>query len=284
MKYAEIVELVREILAQYSFKPTIRQVYYRLVSPPYQVIENKSSVYKYYDAQMVRARERGDLPMDTFSDSSRRSLGGDYGYQSPEEFKKALADAARPEKYTRPMWDAQPRVVEVWVEKDALAVLLNAVAEQYRVPVYAGRGYDPLTLLNMAVKRFSKKGGIILDFRDHDPSGQDMAKDIEKRLTRYGGHFEHRPVALTPDQVAAFALAANPTKKADPRAKAYIARYGDQCWELDALPPDELNRLTEEAIRNEIDWDLWLDEEKRIAEDRQVLEEPLGKAREALGE
>jgi len=282
MEYARIIELVREVLGQYSFSPTIRQVYYRLVSPPYQVIENKTSVYKYYDAQMVRARERGDIPKDAFSDTSRQSLGGDYGYRSTEEFLEALREAAQPENYTRPMWDTQSAVVEVWVEKDALAVLLNAVASEYRVPVFASRGYSPFTLLDKAVNRFVEKGGVILDFRDHDPSGLDMCRDVQERLTRYGGRFRYEPVALSYDQVQSFGLAPNPTKRADPRAAAYITQYGDECWELDALPPDELNRLVEEAIHHEIDWGQWHAEEERIAEDREVLEEPLRNAREAL--
>lgn len=282
MEYARMVELVGEVLGQYSFSPTIRQVYYRLVSPPYQVIENKTSVYKYFDAQMVRARERRHLPRDAFSDTSRQTLGGDYGYLSPEEFQEALREAAQPEKYTRPMWDTQLAVVEAWIEKDALAVLLNMVAREYRVPVFASRGYSPFTLLDKAVDRFVEKGGVILDFRDHDPSGQDMCRDVQERLTRYGGRFRYVPVALTYDQVKAFDLAPNPTKRADPRAAAYIAQFGDECWELDALPPDELNRLLEEAIHREIDWGRWAETEDRITMERDILEEPLRKAREAL--
>jgi len=282
MEYARMVELVREVLGQYSFSPTIRQVYYRLVSPPYQVIENKTSVYKYFDAQMVRARERRELPKNAFSDTSRQTLGGDYGYRSPEEFMEALREEAQPENYTRPMWGTQPAVVEAWIEKDALAVLLNMVAREYRVPVFASRGYSPFTLLDKAVDRFVEKGGVILDFRDHDPSGQDMCRDVQERLTRYGGRFRYVPVALTHDQVTAFDLAPNPTKRADPRAAAYIAQFGDECWELDALPPDELNRLLEEAIHREIDWDLWNVELAKIRDDRESLEEPLRKAREAL--
>lgn len=282
MKYEDLIPVCREILAQYSFNPTIRQVYYRCVSPPYQVIPNTTSSYKLFDRQMVRARERGDLPRDAFGDSSRQTLGGDHGYHSPEEFLEALREAARPENYTRPMWDTQPSVVEVWVEKDALAVLLNMVAEDYRVPVFASRGYSPFTLLDKAVDRFQEKGGVILDFRDHDPSGLDMCRDVQERLTRYGGRFRYVPVALSYAQVQSFNLAPNPTKRADPRTKDYWAQYGDECWELDALPPDELNRLVDEAIRGEIDWEQWAETEDRITMDRDILEKPLRKAREAL--
>jgi hypothetical protein len=40
---------------------------------------------------------------------------------------------------------------------------------------------------------------------------------------------------------------------------AYRRKYGDQCWELDALPPEELARLTRETIEEHIDWPQWGD-------------------------
>jgi hypothetical protein len=39
----------------------------------------------------------------------------------------------------------------------------------------------------------------------------------------------------------------------DSRAKAYIEKYGTESWELDALPPKELNRLVEQAIARNVD-------------------------------
>jgi hypothetical protein len=50
------------------------------------------------------------------------------------------------------------------------------------------------------------------------------------------------------DQVEAFQPPPNPAKESDKRFDAYRREYGDQCWELDALPPKELARLTREAI------------------------------------
>ncbi len=46
---------------------------------------------------------------------------------------------------------------------------------------------------------------IILDFRDHDPSGLQMTEDLEKRLVKYGdGHdIKVSRIALTIDQVKA---------------------------------------------------------------------------------
>ncbi len=39
----------------------------------------------------------------------------------------------------------------------------------------------------------------------------------------------------------------------DPRAGAYIAEHGDQSWEVDALPPNELARIIRAAFSEVID-------------------------------
>jgi hypothetical protein len=49
-------------------------------------------------------------------------------------------------------------------------------------------------------------------------------------------------VALNMDQVGVFNPPPNFAKESDKRFEAYRRRYGDQSWELDALPPEELSR------------------------------------------
>jgi len=55
-------------------------------------------------------------------------------------------------------------------------------------------------------------------------------------------------IALTYGQVQKYNLLLNPTKKADPRAREYMSKYGDGCWELDALEPREFQRIKREAV------------------------------------
>jgi hypothetical protein len=69
--------------------------------------------------------------------------------------------------------------------------------------------------------------------------------------------FELKRIALTYEQVQAYRLLPNPTKKADPRARNYIARYGDECWELDALEPRTLQDIVREAVEAEVDKSTW---------------------------
>ena len=57
----------------------------------------------------------------------------------------------------------------------------------------------------------------------------------------------------------------NPAKEADSRADGYIASFGAECWELDALEPAVLSRIITGAIENRIDLDLY--NERLEAED-----------------
>jgi len=94
---------------------------------------------------------------------------------------------------------------------------------------------------------------VILYAGDHDPSGSDMSRDIQQRLDAFGADFIFQRVALNLEQVHAHHLPPNRIKESDSRSQKYQRRFGEGCWELDALPPSELNRIIEGAIFEHID-------------------------------
>ena len=122
-----------------------------------------------------------------------------------------------------------------------------------------------------------RKKLVVLYLGDHDPSGLDMVRDIEERIaefiigneTSYKRWLEDKlngdsdafaqipliveQVALTTEQVGQYNPPPNPAKITDPRAKDYIKNFGDKSWELDALKPDVLVNLTEQAILKYLD-------------------------------
>jgi len=77
MKYEEVVRASNDIMEQYNIRLTVRQIYYRLVSPPYQLFDNTANSYKQFDSMLTRARERGDIPWRGIEDRSRRIEGGE---------------------------------------------------------------------------------------------------------------------------------------------------------------------------------------------------------------
>jgi hypothetical protein len=277
LKYRDLVNTVRQVIAEYpGLRLTIRQIYYRLVSPPYQIFANTPRNYKNLVAMLTKARERDDIDWRSIEDRRRGTIGGESGYSSPEAFIRIWAgDVMRnlDRYYARRRWSTQPKYVEVWVEKEALASLFEQAAGRWGVIVFPTVGYSSLTMFMEAVSRFSKieKPIVILDFRDHDPSGLDMTRDVEDRLTSYGGKVQVKRVALTIDQVRRLNLAPNPTKKADTRTPRYLQQYGDQCWELDAYPPNLLSQLVAESIQSEVDLKLWEEVETLETEDKKRI-------------
>jgi len=95
---------------------------------------------------------------------------------------------------------------------------------------------------------------IILYLGDHDPSGEDMVRDISTRLKEFGVYWlKVEKIGLTMAQVKRFNPPPNPAKITDPRAASYIAKFGDKSWEVDALPPVELTRIIRAAFAKHID-------------------------------
>ena len=265
MKHKETIPIVNEIISQYDFKLTVRQIYYRLISDPYLLFENTKSRYKQFDRMLVKARERGEVDYTRIEDKTRTALGGDYGFNNPQEFLRSEIDYLKNcwQDYKIEIWKNQDYKIEVWIEKDALSNLVNQVAKDFRVLVFPAIGNTSFTKVMEGIERlkeYSGKERIILHLGDHDPSGLDMTRDLKKRLLAYGGDpIQIKRIGLTYNQVRKFNLKPNPVKKSDTKAKNYISQFGSDCWELDALPPLEIQKLVMESIKEYIDFDAWND-------------------------
>jgi hypothetical protein len=98
---------------------------------------------------------------------------------------------------------------------------------------------------------------IIFHFGDHDPSGIDMTRDITDRLSMFMGGIEVKRLALNMNQIEEFSPPPSPAKITDSRSTAYIAEFGGDSWELDALEPSVLVGLVEQAILSVKDTEQW---------------------------
>jgi hypothetical protein len=63
----------------------------------------------------------------------------------------------------------------------------------------------------------------------------------------------------------------NPAKLTDSRSGPYVAEFGDESWELDALSPTVLAGLIEGEIRERLDGPAWLAAEATEQEGRDGL-------------
>lgn len=193
-------------------------------------------------------------------------------WDGPEDIVEAISQQFRYER-----WASQPNRVEVWIEKDALVGVIEGVCKEMDVPYFSCRGYTSLSSMwgaAMRLKAYSKNGQppIILHLGDHDPSGKDMTRDIEDRMATFGlKNLEVRRLALNWDQIEQYNPPPNPAKVTDPRAKAYIAEFGDESWELDALEPAAMAALIRGELDTIIDQGEWDTEQAREDDARGTL-------------
>jgi hypothetical protein len=254
----DMITRVNQIIEEYAaqgFTLIVRQIHYQFVARGWTA--NTSARYQSLSSTLTNARDAGLVDWNAIEDRSR-SIQRITTWENPAEI---LADAA--DWYNEDLWASQPRHIEIWVEKDSLAGMFDAVHRDYRVPIYPHRGGDSTSNMRAAGVRLAQKvelgsEPLILHFTDHDPTGLDMRRDAEERLEFYARQpIEVRVLGLTKNQVAQYQPPPNFAKEKDPRYPAYVREHGPHCWELDALPPDMFDRLARDAIEAELDHDAW---------------------------
>ena len=150
----------------------------------------------------------------------------------------------------------------MWAEKGTVRGTLKSVLDAYGVTFRVMRGYSSTTVLHQIAEESAahEKSLTALYVGDSDPSGLHMSEiDIPRRLREYGGDVDVVRLALTfwdchGGTLPSFAA---DTKKQDPRYRWYAEKYGDRCWELDALSPVVLRDRVSDAIERRLDHDAW---------------------------
>jgi hypothetical protein len=100
----------------------------------------------------------------------------------------------------------------------------------------------------------------------------DMSRDIQDRLGIFGVSMEVNRIALNMDQVNEYNPPPNPAKITDSRAAGYIAEFGSESWELDALEPAVLRDLIQKTIRSYLDPDAYDKRVQREKSERKALD------------
>lgn len=261
-----IVDRANAIIFEYErqgFDLTLRQLYYQFVSR--DLLPNTPESYKRLGSIINDARLAGRVDWHRIEDRTR-GVEAITSWSSPSSIIDACA-----RQFKIDLWESQPYYPEVWIEKEALAGVFEGVCRELRLPYLSCRGYTSQSEMWRAAQRLEQasnrgKQPIIFHFGDHDPSGIDMSRDIQDRLWMFMGGTDFHRLALNMDQVETYQPPPNPAKITDSRSNVYIARFGDESWELDALNPTILAGLVRTAVGSIIDqsaWDAAKEEEDR---------------------
>lgn len=336
------IEQCNEIVERYQaqgLRLTLRQLYYQLVT--INAVTNEEKSYKNLSTVVSDARLAGLMDWAAIEDRGRPPI-------TPSEWNdlSRLVEAAC-HSYRLPRWKGQESYAELWVEKQALAGVLEPLAREFHVTLMVNKGYASQSSMYESAQRFLEACGaandecetcsntgdcaacegsgelendrhktvrcweckgkkvcadcegsgynlhvepsydrqpILFYLGDHDPSGEDMVRDVRARMEMFGLRgIRVEKLALTTAQVKQYKPPPNPAKLTDPRAAAYVREYGQKSWEVDALPPNVLATLIRDAFEEVLDLEkmdaVKLEEETDKAELRRATDKILKKKR-----
>jgi len=144
-KTLDLFGAVNGILSQYDGPLTLRQVYYRLVAA--QIIQNTENEYKGLSKHLTNARLAGLVDDSRIIDRVRSTLR----VQCWPDLSHFLQTVRR--AYRREKWTSQDYNLELWCEKDAVAGVLEPIANEYEIILYPCRGYNSYSALKEAAER-----------------------------------------------------------------------------------------------------------------------------------
>ncbi len=247
---------------------SVRQVFYHLVVKSLQ--PNTFSGYEMTDELLNQMRFDGQIPFDSISDTTHF-----YGTKQSSDINEAIEEVL--EDY-RSDWNGKddfPEYIEVWLEKEALADTVYQATNDYGVYLNVSGGRTKVSQVHSFIKRANhhNKPSVIIYLGDFDPTGLNIDENLEKQFEQQALYIKFPRngdklvkiirVALTEAQIKTLPHDfQHKAKPKDPNYHKYVAEYGEEVWELDALPPDELQKVVKNIL-----------EKYRPADKVEVLEE-----------
>jgi hypothetical protein len=200
------------------------------------------------------AREQGIIPWPWIVDETRE-LERISTWDDPEDYADTVIRC-----YRKDYWKQQPVRLLVCSEKGTVRGVIAPVLNKYGVDFRVLHGFSSATTVYDIAQDDDGRPLIILYVGDWDPSGLCMSEvDLPNRFEKYDGdHIEPlKRIALREEHLAGLPSFPAAEKKKDPRYKWFVSNYGDRCWELDALDPNDLRTMVEDAILEHIEPVAW---------------------------
>ncbi|NYS24608.1 hypothetical protein HUK65_06350 [Rhodobacteraceae bacterium 2376] len=228
---------------------TVRGLYYQAEVAGIPGIDKTESGYAKTQIQVLKLRREGRMPYSKIADATRYM-------RRPRTFdgwEDALQATAR--LYRKSLWAGSGYEVEIWLEKSALAGVVQPVTFEYDVPLMPTGGYSSETFAFEAVDdlRGTGKTLVIYSLYDFDRSGKDAERSLQEKVERFGRELGvpviFNALGLNAEQVETLRLPTRPHKRNTPADRAWPYDYA---CELDAIPPDTLRQMVRQAIERHL--------------------------------
>ena len=144
----KINAIVEELSAQ-GYTLTLRQLYYQLVAR--DVIPNTPQSYKRLGELVKDGRRCGLIDWNAIEDRTR-NLQRLATWDDPADILNSVAWS-----YRLSRWDDQPYYIECWVEKEALAQVIEKACNPFHIPFFCCRGYTSDSEMWRAAGRLIKR-------------------------------------------------------------------------------------------------------------------------------
>jgi hypothetical protein len=288
----EIVEGLRDY-----WPVSDRQIHYGLLNnPPLRnasqgcqrsVYQNDGKSYNDLCDMLTRARLLGLIPWEAIADETRPVSGLQYPKDAATFYDIEAYHFLR--NYRRDLMQSQPDHIELIVEKLTVQSIIGTIASQYCVPMTVGRGYCSINPRHEIVQRFRKSGKhrlVLLIAADFDPDGEEIAESLVRSIRDDFGVDDvvASKILLRSDQVREWELPHNgmEAKEGSSKFHKFIARHGSNAvFELEAVPPEQMQAAVREAIEATIDVSAFnreLEAEKRDAVRLQSIKQALAES------
>ena len=250
-----LLAVVGHILDEYKqhLPLTCRQIFYRLVGA--YGFPKSERHYKRLCEHIGRARRAKMISFNHIRDDGVVEKAAP-GWADVDQFWQIIQDEAA--QFTLDRQAGQPRRLLIAVEAAGMVPQIERVAHAYSVPVRSSGGFDSLNAKHALARELSRwSAAEVLHLGDHDPSGvhvfANLVADVGAFVRAMGGDVAFTRLAVTPMQAADLRLPTAPRKESDRRRFAGIGGNPDATVQAEAIPPDELAAIVQEALELRFD-------------------------------
>lgn len=240
---------VQAVLDEYAehLPLTIRQIYYRLIGA-HDYPKDERAAERLYNT-LGKARRARVIRMEDIRDDGINISRPDE-WDSMEEFLAYVRHQASHLQLKRQA--GQPINLIIMCEAAGMVPQLERVAHQYGIPVIPSGGFDSITGQHQLAENCTAGVTEVLHIGDHDPDGVWIVLSLAENVIAFvqamlGGKVTFTRLAVTPPQIKKYRLPTAPPKLSNKRA------FSGQTCQAEALPPDVLAQIVEEAILQRLD-------------------------------
>ena len=210
---------------------TLRGLFYRAVSTG--VYPDTSD--QYYDQCgriVLKLRRQELIQYEWIVDSTRRRLKPS-SWSGLDDYAETVAAC-----YRRDLWARQQDYLEFFVEKDAMAAVIEPVTAEYDVHLNVIRGSVSETFAWNIAKEWEEIDKTIFAYYlgDHDPAGLAIENNLRKKIRNFAkfNTIVWKRLAITSNQFERADLLGFPVKPKVQRKtrEEYISVYGNRCVEM----------------------------------------------------